>query len=79
MSECWLLSNALHVTITMALKPKDKFGITPFIVTLMGRAMVVALELSMFCFQHQKACDVLNSFLSFLTKYEEKKTHKFYL
>jgi hypothetical protein len=48
MSECWLLSNALHATITMALKPKVKFGMTPFIVTLMGRAMVVALELSMF-------------------------------
>jgi hypothetical protein len=48
MSKCWLFSNALHATITMALKLKDKFGMTPFIVNLMGHVMVVALELSMF-------------------------------
>ncbi len=48
MSECLLFSNALHATITMALKPNDKFGMTSFIVNLMGHAMVVALELFMF-------------------------------
>jgi hypothetical protein len=48
MNKCWLFSNAFHATITMALKLKDKFGMTPFIVNLMGPVMVVALKLSMF-------------------------------
>jgi hypothetical protein len=48
MNKCWLFFDALHATITMALKLKDKFGMTPFIINLMGHVMVVALELSMF-------------------------------
>jgi hypothetical protein len=48
MNEYWLLFDALHATITMALKLKDKFGMTPLLVNLMGHVMVVALELSMF-------------------------------
>jgi hypothetical protein len=48
MSKCWLFANALHATITITLKLKDKFGMTPFMVNLMGHVMVVALELSMF-------------------------------
>jgi hypothetical protein len=40
--------DALHATTTMAMKLKNKSGMTPFIINLMGHAMVVALELSMF-------------------------------
>ncbi len=43
----WLLSNALHASFIMALKLKEKFGMTPSTVNLMEDDMVVTLELSM--------------------------------
>ncbi len=48
----------------------------PSITNLMDDDMVVALELFMFASNIRKQiCDVLNDFLSFLTKYEKKKSH----
>lgn len=44
----WLISNALHITITMALKLKEKFGITPSMANIMENDMVMVLELLMF-------------------------------
>jgi hypothetical protein len=41
--------------------------------------MVMVLELSMFVFNIIKqVCDVLDGFLSFLTKYEEKETYNMF-
>jgi hypothetical protein len=48
----------------------------PSITNLMEDDMVMALELFMLASNVRKQiCDVLNDFLSFLTKYENKKSH----
>jgi hypothetical protein len=45
-------------------------------VNLIEDDMAMVLELFMFAFNSKKKlCDVLDGFLSFLTKYEKKKTH----
>ncbi len=70
-----LLFDALHAIITMmALKLKEEFGMTPSMANLMKDYMVVILELPIFPSNVRKQiCDVLDGFLSFLMKYEEKK------
>jgi hypothetical protein len=56
-----LLFNALDAIITMmTLKLKEEFGMTHFIANLMKD------------YVRKKKCDVLDGFLSFLMKYEEK-------
>ncbi len=43
----WLIPNGLHVAITMALKLKEDFGITPFMANIMEKYIVMVLELLM--------------------------------
>jgi len=60
----------------MALKLKEKFGMTPFMADLMEEDVVVVLKLSMLTSSIRKQVwDILDEFLSFLTKCEEKKAH----
>jgi hypothetical protein len=47
----WLLFDALHATITMALKQKKEYGMAPSMDNLMEDYMVVALIIYV-CFQH---------------------------
>ncbi len=57
----------------MALKLNKEYGMTPFMTNLMEDDIVVGLELSMLTFNIRKQlCDVLNGFISFLTKYIKK-------
>ncbi len=71
-SWAWLLSNVLHATITMTLKFKEKFGITPSMDNLMEDDY--SLELSMLASKIRKElCEVLNGSSPFLKKYEGKK------
>jgi hypothetical protein len=48
--------------------PWKEFGMTTFIANLMEDDMIVSNI-------KKQVCDVLNGFLSFLTKYKKKKTH----
>jgi hypothetical protein len=60
----------------MALKLKEEFEISPFMANLMEDDMALALELSMLASNIKKqVCNVLDCFLSFVMKYEKKKTH----
>ncbi len=60
----------------MALKLKEKFGMTPFMADLMEEDVVVVLKLSMLTSSIRKQVwDILDEFLSFLMKCEEKKAH----
>ncbi len=60
----------------MALKQKEKFGMAPSMVDLMEDDMVVALELSMLTSNIRKQVwNILDDFLSFPMKCEEKKAH----
>jgi hypothetical protein len=69
----WLFFDALHAKIIMALKLNKKYGMTPSMTNLMEDDIVVGLELSMLIFNIRKQlCDVLNGFISFLTKYIKK-------
>jgi hypothetical protein len=60
----------------MALKLKKEFGMVLSMVNLMEDDVNVVFELSMFTFNIKKlVCGVLDSFFSFLMKYEEKHIH----
>ncbi len=60
----WLLSDALHFTILMSLKLKEENKVVPSFKSLMKDDSIIVDELAL-----------LDSFLSFLMKYENKKTH----
>jgi hypothetical protein len=63
----------------MALKLKEEYGWFPLWLILIEDAMIMVLELFRFAFNIIKqVCDVLDGFLSFLTKYEEKETHNMF-
>jgi hypothetical protein len=78
----WLLSNALQSTIIMCLKLKEKIT-NPFaLVNLIGDDSRIAFELLLFTSNIKKeVCGVLNYFLYFQIKYEERKSsqHVFYV
>jgi hypothetical protein len=60
----------------MALKLKKEFGMVLSMANLMEDDVNVVFELSMFTLNIKKlVCDVLDSFFSFLMKYEEKNIH----
>jgi len=60
----------------MALKLKEEFGMSLSISNFMEDGMSMNLELPMFSSNIKKeVCDVLDGFLLFLMKYENKKTH----
>jgi hypothetical protein len=68
----WLLSDALHLTISMSLKLKEKPKNAPSFQTLMEEDSSVALELICLASNIRKeVCGVLNNFLSFLKKFCE--------
>ncbi len=72
----WLLNDALHSTISMSLKLNEKLENAPCFQILMEEDSSVALELICLASNIRKeACAVLDSFLSFLKKFDEKKTH----
>ncbi len=72
----WLLSNALHFAISISLKLKEKPKSAPSFQTLMQEDFGVALDL--ICLDSnigKEVCGILDSFLSFLNKFDERKTH----
>jgi hypothetical protein len=71
-----LLSDAFHFAISMSLKLKEKPKNAPSFQTLMEEDFGVALELICLVSNIRKeVCGVLNIFLSFLKKFDERKTH----
>ncbi len=72
----WLLSDALHFAISMSLKLKEKPKNAPSFQTLMQEDFGVALDLICLASNIRKeVCGILDSFLSFLYKFDERKTH----
>jgi hypothetical protein len=71
----WLLSDAFHSTISMSLKLREPKN-APSFQTLMEEDSNVAFELICLASNIRKeVCEVLDSFLSFLKKFDERKTH----
>jgi hypothetical protein len=71
-----LLNDALNSTVSISLKLRAKPKNAPFFQTLMEEDSNVALELICLTFNiRTEVCIELDSFFSFLKKYEEKKTH----
>jgi len=67
----WLLSNALHITITMTLKFKEEFEIATYLDNMMENDFNVTLELWIFACNIRK--ETFGIFFSFLRKYEKRK------
>jgi hypothetical protein len=69
----WLLSDALHSTISISLKLKKKLENAPFFQTLMEEDFSVALEsICLASNTRKKVCGVLNSFGFVLEEFDEK-------
>ncbi len=74
--EHWLLSDALHIIILMNLQLKEKNQVVPSFENIMDDDSIVADELVLLASNFRReVCGMLNSFLSFLTKCENKNTH----
>jgi len=72
----WLLSDALYSIISMSLKLKEENKIIPSFESLMEDDSIISNELSLLAFKiRREVINVLNSFLSFLKKYENRKAH----
>jgi hypothetical protein len=73
----WLLFDALNATMIMSLKLKEEYGISSNLKDLIANNSIVALELSLLASNiRRKICGVLDGFLSFLKKLNEKnKAH----
>jgi hypothetical protein len=73
----WLLNDALNFAISMSLKFRDEIDFATF-ENLMEENGDVVYEI-MFGLQHKKeVVQDLDSFLSFLKKYEERKAHNMF-
>jgi hypothetical protein len=71
----WLLSDAFHFVISMSLKLKEEPKNAPSFQTLMEEDFGVALELTCLASNIRKdVCGILDIFLSFLKKFDERKT-----
>jgi hypothetical protein len=70
----WLLSDVLHFAISMSLKLIEDLENVPYFKTLMEEDSSVAHELMASNIKIE-VCGVLDNFLSFLKKFDEKKTH----
>jgi hypothetical protein len=69
-----LLSDALHSAMSMSLKLKEENQIVLSFESLMEGDSIIVSELALLVFNIRKeVCGVFNSFLSFLTKYKNKK------
>ncbi len=72
----WLLIDILHFVISMSLKLKKENKIIPSFKSLMEDDSINFNELSLLAFNIRKeVINVLDSFLSFLKKYECRKAH----
>jgi hypothetical protein len=75
----WLLSDALNNAITMSSKLREFVGIIHNLDQFMNDDFGIILELCLFAFNIKKeVCGVLDSFLSFLENYEERKAHNMF-
>jgi hypothetical protein len=71
-----LLNDALHCANFLSLKLKENNELLPSFQSLVEDKSSLANELTLLASNIRKeVCDVLNFFLSFLRKYEEKKAH----
>ncbi len=72
----WLLSDALHCIISMSLKLKEENKIILSFESLMEDDSIISNELFLLAFNiRREVINVLDLFLSFLKKYENKKAH----
>ncbi len=72
----WLFSDALHFAISMSLKLKEENKIIPSFERLMEDDSIISGELSLLASNIRKVViNVLNFFLSFFKKYENRKAH----
>ncbi len=70
------LLDALNFAITMSFKARDEMHLRPYFQSLMDDDIGLFLELTTLASNIKlKVFGVLDSFLSFLKTYEEKKTH----
>jgi len=74
-----LLTDALDSTITTSFKLKEEVGIALALNQLMGDDFGIAFELYLLTSNIKKLCNVFDSFLSFLRRYEKRKTHEMFL
>ncbi len=72
----WFLNNDLHSVISMSLKLKEKNKIIPSFESIMKDDSIISNELSLLAFKiRREVINVLDSFLSFLKKYENRKAN----
>ncbi len=72
----WLLNDALHFAISMSLKLKNENKIILSFESLMKDDSIISNELFLLAFNiRREVINVLDSFLSFLKKYENRKVH----
>ncbi len=72
----WLLNDVLHFVISMSLKLKDENKIIPSFESVIENDSINSDELSLLVFNiKREVINVLNSFVSFLKKYENRKAH----
>ncbi len=72
----WLFSDALHSAISKSLKLKEENKIIPSFESLIEDYSIIYNELSLLAFNiRREVINVLDSVLSFLKKYENKKAH----
>jgi hypothetical protein len=70
----WLLNDALHSTISMSLKLKEELENAPSFHTPMEEDFGVALELICLASNIRiEVCEVIDIFISFLKKFDERK------
>ncbi len=73
----WLLSGAFHFAISMSLRLRKETKNAPSFQTLMEKDLGATFELIFLASNSRKeVCEVLNNFLSFLKKIDEKKNKK---
>jgi hypothetical protein len=72
----WFLNDDLHFVISMSLKLEEENKIIPSFESILEDNSIIFNELSLLAFNIQReVINVLDSFLSFLKKYENKKVH----
>jgi len=72
----WLLSDVLHFVISLSLKLKEENKSIRSFESLMEDDSIISNELSLLAFNiRREVINVLDSFLSILKKYENKKAH----
>jgi hypothetical protein len=72
----WFLNDALDSAISMSLKLKEESKIIPSFESLMEVDSIIFYELSLLAFNiRREIINVLDSFFSFLKKYDNRKAH----